>query len=315
MRLSTPLALGVALLLAVGCRPAEPEPEPPTPAPRQVPPPSVHPAAERLVALGDVHGDHAAMTAALSLAGVIDEQGHWSGGQTIVVQTGDQLDRGDDEQRILDHLEILADEAHAAGGALLVLNGNHETMNVELDLRYVTPGGFADFADFAPPLDEQDEQLLGYDEAERGRVAAFRPGGPYARLLAGHNTVTQVGDTVFVHGGVLPEHAELGLDGINRPIQEWMAGDGDEPSALIGGDGPVWVRNYSDETTSEDCALLAGALATLGATRMVVGHTVQDTINTACAERVWRVDVGMAAHYGGHPQVIEIRDGEVSVLE
>ena len=306
----------LALLLASCKAPQQPPPaEPPTPAPRQSPPPSVLPAPERLVALGDVHGDHDAMVAALSLAGVIDDEGHWSGGETVVVQTGDQLDRGDAERRILDHLEVLADEAHAAGGALLVLNGNHETMNVELDLRYVTPGGFVDFADLAPPEGEQDEQLLEYDAFERGRVAAFRPGGPYARLLAGHNTVLQVGDTIFVHGGVLPEHAELGLDHINTTISDWMLGDEAEPSALIGGDGIVWVRNYSDETSADDCALLAETLATLGASRMVVGHTVQDEVTSFCAERVWRVDVGLAAYYGGPTQVIEIRDGEVSVLE
>jgi len=309
--------LFLLLLLLVGCQGPQPEPapEPETPAPRAVPPPTVHPAPARLVALGDVHGDHDAMLAALSLAGVIDDDGHWTGGETVVVQTGDQLDRGDAERRILDHLETLADEAHAAGGALLALVGNHETMNVELDLRYVTPGGYADFADLAPPPEEQDALLQGYPEEERGRVAAFRPGGPYARLLAGHNTVVQVGDTVFVHGGVLPGHAEVGLEEINRDIQDWMRGDGDEPSALIGGDGPVWVRDYSDETSSEDCASLATALATIGATRMVVGHTVHDSIHSYCADRVWRVDVGMAAYYGGPTQVLEIRDSEVSILE
>ena len=48
---------------------------------------------------------------------------------------------------------------------------------------------------------------------------------------------------------------------------------------------------------------------------MVVAHTVQDSINPACGERVWRVDVGMAAHYGGTPQVLEILDGVLTVIE
>lgn len=55
-------------------------------------------------------------------------------------QVGDQLDRGDNELRILLLLERLQKEAVAAGGALHVLNGNHETMNVMGDLRYATAG-------------------------------------------------------------------------------------------------------------------------------------------------------------------------------
>jgi protein-tyrosine-phosphatase len=309
-----PLLLLVAVV-ATGCRAVTPEPEPVTPTPRPLPPPSINEEPDRLVALGDIHGDHDAMNAALSLAGVIDDDGHWSGGETVVVQTGDQLDRGDDERAILDHLEQLTEEAWAAGGMFHVLNGNHETMNVELDLRYVTDGGFADFADLAPPIDEQDEQLLAYAETERGRVFAFRPGGLYASMLAGRNTTVQVGDTVFVHGGVLPDHADIGLEAINGAIQEWMAGDGDVPDELIGGDGVVWVRNYSDGPSAGDCTMLDEALEILGASRMVVGHTVQDEVSTACDEKVWLVDVGMAAYYGGSPAAIEIRDGEVTVLD
>lgn len=41
-------------------------------------------------------------------------------------QVGDQLDRGDHELEILYFLERLQREAARAGGALHVLNGNHE---------------------------------------------------------------------------------------------------------------------------------------------------------------------------------------------
>ncbi len=279
-----------------------------------MPPPTRHEAPERLVALGDVHGDFDALWGALTLADVIDGDGRWIGGETVVVQTGDQLDRGDNERYILDYLEWITEEAWDDGGQLLVLHGNHETMNVELDLRYVTPNGFEDFADLAPPEDELDNLLLEYPEEERGRVAAFRPAGPYARLLAGHNTTVIVGDTAFVHGGILPEHAEIGLEVINDDIQQWMLGDADEPDH-IDGDGPLWVRDYSDETGPDECADLEETLEILGIARMVVGHTVQNEINHACDEQVWRVDVGMAAYYGGYSQVLEIRGDEVTPLD
>lgn len=62
-----------------------------------------------------------------------------------LLQVGDQLDRGDNEIQILYFLERLQKEAAAAGGALHILNGNHETMNVGGRFRYATQPGRIDF--------------------------------------------------------------------------------------------------------------------------------------------------------------------------
>ena len=191
--------------------------------------------------------------------------------------------------------------------------GNHETLNVELDFRYVTAGGYVDFR--STPYDETDSLIASYPSSQRGRVAAFRPGGPYAMMLAGHNVAMQVGDTVFVHGGILPEHAEVGLERINQDVQAWMRGERDAPERWLGGDAPVWVRDYSDDEERPNCRALAETLELLGAARMVVGHTVQDAPNPACDGMVWRMDVGMAEHYGGSVAAIEIIGSEATLLQ
>ena len=59
---------------------------------------------------------------------------------TLLLQVGDILDRGDHELKLLYMLERLQRQAAAAGGALWVLNGNHETMNVGGNFRYATQG-------------------------------------------------------------------------------------------------------------------------------------------------------------------------------
>ena len=243
---------------------------------------------------------------------MIDAQDNWSGSQDLVVQVGDQVDRGNDERAILVWFDQLADQAFAAGGGFYALNGNHETMNVSLDFRYVTPGGYVDFADVPVPADLEIDQL---PENERGRAAAFRPGGPFALMLANQNTVMVVGRTVFVHGGVLPQHFIAGLRNINAEVQAWMRGEQGKPSAIRGDESLVWSRHFSRDTTAEHCALLAETLDLAGADRMVVAHTVQDGgINSVCGEQVWRVDVGLAAHYGGSTQVLEIQGDVVRVL-
>lgn len=66
-----------------------------TPEHTQIPA-TVNPAAPRIVAFSDVHGDIEAARAALRLAGAIDDEDRWIGGDLVVVQTGDQLDRGDE---------------------------------------------------------------------------------------------------------------------------------------------------------------------------------------------------------------------------
>src|SRR5687767_3290543 len=54
------------------------------------------PAPERVVAIGDLHGDLRATERALKLGGLMNEAGRWIGGKSVLVQTGDLLDRGDD---------------------------------------------------------------------------------------------------------------------------------------------------------------------------------------------------------------------------
>lgn len=309
------LPLMMALVVGCSARSVGTDPvgeEPVVRGPWTTPPPAVLPAPDRLVGFADVHGDLRATRRVLRLAGLIDGEDHWAGGTTVVVQTGDQLDRGDDEQAILDLFERLSEEAWAAGGGFYPLLGNHETMNVELDFRYVTDGGFVDFED--TPFDEADPVLAKLPERERGRAAAFRPGGPYALMLAGHNMIMQVGGTVFVHGGVLPSHARTGIDTINAEVQAWMRGEATKPDPWVSGDAPVWTRVYSDDDEPPSCTKLTNALDLLGADRMVVGHTVQDEANPACDGRVWRVDVGMAAHYGGDSAAVEITGDTVTLL-
>jgi len=275
------------------------------------------PAVERIIAIGDLHGDVSALRAALRLGGAIDEAGKWIGKSLVVVQTGDQLDRGDDEPQILDLFARLKSEAQAAGGAVHVLNGNHEVMNVQADFRYVTPDGFHDFSAGHP--DALHAQLAaGVASEQRGRTAAFLPGGEIARRLAVQPIAIQVGGNVFVHGGILEQHVRYGLARINQETSAWMAGapSAPAPTSVSNQRAPIWVRDYSDGTPAADrCGELTRVLSALSAQRMVVGHTVQkEGINSACDARVWRIDVGLSRFYGGKPSVLEIRADQVRAL-
>jgi hypothetical protein len=318
-------ALVWALVWALAACRREPEPtrasDTPLPSPTPAAPavaeaPFRWAATERMVAVGDLHGDLAATQRALYLAGAMDEQERWIGGKLTLVQTGDLLDRGDDEPAILRLFDRLEEQARAAGGAVVQLVGNHEILNVEGDFRYVTVGGFLAFADVK--ADPANPLLARFAPEARGRAAAFLPGGPEARRLAKHPTVALVGRTLFAHGGVLPEHANYGLGRLNGTVAAWLRGELRElPDLLRGERSPYWTRRYSDsEPSKRACRELAEVLGSVGAERLVVGHTVQEKgISSGCGERVWRIDVGLAAYYGRHgAEVLEVRDANVKVL-
>ena len=279
-------------------------------------PPWRFPATERAVAIGDLHGDVDAARSALRLAGAVDQRDRWIGDSLVVVITGDQLDRGKGERALMALLEALTSQARGAGGSLRVLTGNHEVMNVAGNFDYVDRAGFADFADVRRP--ELGELLGRLPRLVRGRAATFLPGGSGARLLATWPVVIKVGATLFVHGGLLSTHVQYGIERINAEVRAWMLGKLDKlPVALRSEEAPFWTRRYSlPNLSAQDCAELGRVLAAVDATRMVIGHTPQrQGINSACQDRVWRIDVGLSAYYGPQPvEVLELKGAAVKVL-
>ncbi|MEO8799487.1 MAG: metallophosphoesterase [Polyangiaceae bacterium] len=279
------------------------------------------PAAAHLVAIGDLHGDLDHARKALRLAGAIDEHDAWVGGTMTIVQTGDEIDRGDGDKAILDLVESLKAQAKKAGGEVIALLGNHEIMNAQLDFRYVTPGGYAAFASFAPSMlvagdaAIQPATFAKLDPKARGRAVAFSPGGKYAQMLAQRPLFVKVGDTVFVHGGILPKHVAYGLDKMNDEVSDWLSGKRTAPpDAVTAEDSPVWTRAYSTDDAPPDCDKLQRTLDRVGAKRMVVGHTVQKgDITNACEGKIFRIDVGMSSFFGGPIEALTVDGDKVGI--
>jgi hypothetical protein len=144
----------------------------------------IFPPQNRVVVIGDIHGDFQAAIKCLVLAKVIETPAtkfpathstqamteffntlKWCGGSTYVVQLGDQIDRVrpqnwdtnniamdsafDDEGSSLELFYLftyLDKQAQRDGGRVICLLGNHEIMNVDGDFRYVSKGEFHSFA-------------------------------------------------------------------------------------------------------------------------------------------------------------------------
>ena len=202
---------------------------------------------ERVVAVSDPHGAHAAFVRTLVAAEIIDTDENWSGGNAHLVITGDLLDRGAESRAIMDLVMQLESQSIAAGGMVHLTLGNHEVMNLVGDLRYVAAGEYAAFAS-----DESvEERENGYqafraaalltstqpptEEALRAEFDRTRPPGffahrrefssegVYGRWLLEKPLIVVVNETAFVHGGLSPLVAEMGLEGLNDTMRSQVA--------------------------------------------------------------------------------------------
>ena len=246
----------------------------------------------RIVAIGDLHGDHDAWIAIARSAGLIDRKGKWAAGNTVFVQLGDVVDRAPDSLKIIRHLMLLQREAPRRGGKVYVLVGNHEAMNMTNDLRYVHPGEFAAFAN----RDSSRHRDAVYEANKAAIEAAYRarfptmtpetiraewikvtplgkvehqlawsPDGEIGRWIVRNPAVVRIGDTLFVHGGISAAYAAMPIEEINRRVAAALKAKDESPTSIINDPhGPLWYRGLvtrqgDDETTKT----IAAAATTL----------------------------------------------------
>jgi hypothetical protein len=266
---------------------------------------------QRIVAIGDLHGDYDQAIRVLKVAKVINEEKKWIGGsETIFVQTGDVVDRGKDTKDLYRLMKRLRREADSAGGQVISLLGNHEIMNMMEDYRYVTHEDIATF------------------KGVINRKKVFSAEGWIGKYLRGLNLTAIVGDTVFAHGGIHPSWAKVGVKSINEQTVKFLTElkpDDLWSVDLFGSNGPAWYRGYALEVEKSICSQLDSALKAMKVNRMVLGHTVQETgkITARCNGRVLLIDVGISRAYYANLAALELTneyarglypDGEVEDL-
>ena len=213
----------------------------------------------RLYAVGDVHGDVERLEALLREAGLIDRKGDWSGGESVLVLTGDLTDRGDHGIDVIRLVMRLREE-----GEVESLMGNHDALilarafelrgeRADPDCRelFIVNGG-----------KEREARALAGDDA----LFAWMQARPLMR---------KVGDTLFQHAD-----SAVFYEGLGASVDEVNA----EGLQLAQSARGAWQIFY-DMTDGRDWdaaphsglnAMAEGFeahLARFGASRVVHGHT------------------------------------------
>jgi hypothetical protein len=225
---------------------------------------------QRIIAVGDLHGDYQAWMTIARAAGLVDQRGRWAGGNATLVQLGDVADRAPDSLKIVRSLQQLQKEAPRRGGKVIVVLGNHEAMNLLGDFRYTTPGEYAAFVDGEsvtrrdrvyetnravieaayrakdPKLTTEAIRSAWMKETPLGWVEhklAWSPSGDLGQWAARNPAMVKIDGTLFVHGGVSAEYARVSLEEINRRAAAAMAAGDDSPKSILNDPlGPLWYR-------------------------------------------------------------------------
>ncbi|KAF8126896.1 Metallo-dependent phosphatase [Boletus edulis] len=300
--------------------------------------------ARRIIAIGDIHGDLENAGRVLQMAGVVDEDGNWSGNTDVFVQTGDIIDRGDDTIELFQWMEDLREQAHGVGGEVISLLGNHEWMNTIGDWRYVYPSEIETFGSISARQKAVTIGWLGSTWASNYTSAARLPlhsllgppntdyppekGSMYARANAGPLSHAAFS---FVHGGLAPTYPNLqpfpgAINNLSASLLRKLrsrspqppphpphaypglpAGTTREEARLYGSDGPLWYRGWAEEEEYKVCEKVDEVLQKTGTRRMVMGHTPHlQSIVARCGGKVLIIDTGISHAYGGALSALSI---------
>lgn len=244
-------------------------------------PPSIYDDGQPIVAISDLEGNYKALRDFLIANNVIDENLAWAFNKGHLVLVGDLVDRGDSTTQLLWFVYKLEQEAAKVGGQVHYIIGNHEIKNMQ--------GNFRSAANKYIPI----AGMIGKSQAD-----LFANDALIGRWLGSKNSVEMINGYIFVHGGIHPDVTDKGwrLTDINEVVRKYYRqfyypGLTNQEEALLvsGKTGPAWYRGYFQEDISQ--TQIDAILKKFDAKALVVGHTIQFSVNSQFANKLFAIDV------------------------
>ena len=266
----------------------------------------------RIVIIGDIHGDIRRFKDILIDAKIINKNIEWTAEpkNTIVVQMGDQVDSINrdpslEEWEVLPDVEmiyftdLLNKIALSKGGRVISLIGNHELMNIIGNFSYVS----------------QNSLNNNYKRQE-----LFKPGGTLSAILSQRPLVVKIGKLLFCHAGLTLEHLKIltkykkDISYINTIWKNFIKNNAilieDKEifeNIILDMDGMLWTRDLNN---AEDLITLKEQL---GCIYMFVGHTVVERVKLI-NDFIWYTDTGISRSFGNTSyQYIDIFNNQLNI--
>ncbi|BAX80512.1 metallophosphoesterase [Labilibaculum antarcticum] len=255
----------------------------------------------KLLAIGDVHGEYDVLVELLQNSGVIDENLDWKWGDGHLVFIGDIFDRGDKVTESLYLIKKLQRQANENKGKLHLLLGNHEVMVLMNDSRYI-----------APKYKNMCQRLM------MNYPRFFAENTELGKWLRSLNSVVKINDMLFVHGGLSPDLVDRGLsiEQINDDIRKSLNKDNEMTheelmKAVYFPENPLWYRGYLMKSRSYsiiNTEELNKVLSYYNTNRIFFGHTEVESIRFLHEGKVGAINVPMG-YSEIKPQVLLVEEG------
>ena len=219
--------------------------------------------------VGDAHADPQRFGTVLAGAGLTQSVPSnpgavkWTGGKSVLVMTGDMVDKWTNSISIIQMMQALQVSAAAAGGQVVITMGNHET-------EFMADPAGKKTSEFAGELTK-----AGLNPAD---VAACQ--GSIGEFLCGLPFGAKVNDYFFCHAG---NTGGASIADLSAAIQTGYAQNGYSAQVLIGDNsliearlnkqgpnGLPWFDNGNKKADPE--TLLSGYAQALGVKHLVQGH-------------------------------------------
>jgi hypothetical protein len=283
----------------------------------------------RIVAIGDIHGNFDGMLTILRNRQLVDVAGEWIGGNAHVVFLGDLNGKGKDTRLVMDFIIRLSEQAHASGGMVHSLIGNHEARHISGDLSTTTRGEVADFQDFEP-TDRAEvlyemEKFKGAKRSEVAFVSAIQGETKYAKWFRQRNQYIRIGNAEtgyfgFVHAGLRRwmSGREAEINSTTRRWIEYYQGVGPKPPksthwTLVSENSPSWdTRLPTEDLKSKH---IDDILSGFGIKNLIIGHqpTSSGNIETIYDAKIVMADTGIHIHSEAEAlAAVEIADGKIN---
>ncbi len=277
---------------------------------------------ERVIAIGDTHGDFAALVQILSDRNLIDQNQDWIGGNSFLVQTGDFMARGDHSRKSIDLFRKLQLQSEYSGGKVIVLLGNHESYFIRGEHAMISFEDAASFLDLVGSPRGTQENLT------QALTFAASDSSIYGQWIADLPVAVQIGRRLYVHAGVEAWLQDLDIDRLNATVRAWMRhfqnpDQNPSPSKktywVLGPKGPLQTRTLAKGAVP--VGEFSKWLENKNLEAVVVGHTkVKDfeamTNNLKYGNRLIMLDTGISsAARGGLPSSVEINRGQAPVAK
>lgn len=262
---------------------------------------------EKVMVIGDVHGEFHVMLKLLLNNNVIDNDLNWIWGNGHLVFTGDIFDRGDYVTECLWFIYKLEQQADKSGGKVHFLIGTHELLK---------------FTKFNGYLSAKYNYLF----TKRNKLYADYYTEKYllGKWLRSKNTIVTINSNLFVHAGISPSFFQLKLtvDSLNKISRKFFI----KPhkfnrnagvKIIMGKKGPYWYRGFNiDEKGNTDVTqeFIDSICEFYNINRIIYAHTEVNSIKPSFKGKIINIDIPFE-EIEIVPQALLIRDNKYYIIE